>query len=143
MREFAKRFYKSRRWQAVSKSYAKSVGNLCEACESKGLIVPGEIVHHKIPLTPENINDPSIALGWGNLELLCRTCHAEQHAQERCRHRYAVDAQGNVTAREQPPLISPAGTPRETGVREFGIPLPRGKGGVKGGKEVKRTADQD
>ncbi len=33
---------------------------------------PGEIVHHKEHLTPENINTPEIALGENNLELLCR-----------------------------------------------------------------------
>lgn len=40
---------------------------------------PGEIVHHKIYLTPENIDDPNITLNEDNLELLCRDCHAMEH----------------------------------------------------------------
>ena len=58
----------------------------------KGLIVPGDEVHHKIRLTPENITDPSIALNWDNLELLCKACHQEEHQAIRWR----VDDMGRV-----------------------------------------------
>ena len=60
------------------------------------------MVHHKIYLTEQNINDPRIALDFGNLEALCRQCHEEEHAStgtgggtKRTR-RYAVDAEGRV-----------------------------------------------
>lgn len=43
------------------------------------MIVPGEEVHHKIRLTPKNVRDPSIALNWDNLELLCKDCHIKEH----------------------------------------------------------------
>lgn len=39
-------------------------------------------MHHKIHLTPENLNDPSITLNWANLELLCKPCHDAEHERE-------------------------------------------------------------
>lgn len=107
MKAFAERFYKSKRWQATAKAYAKSVGNLCEPCASQGSIVPGEIVHHIVELTPENIHDPSIALDWTNLELVCRECHAIRHPRSKRRRRYTVDAQGYVVACETAPPLFP------------------------------------
>lgn len=142
MRDFAERFYKSKRWQANRDAYARSVGGLCEACAKQGLVVPGEIVHHKTELTPENIHDPSITLDWSNLELVCRECHALRHPKSRHRRRYVVDAQGYVMACETAPPVSPKGMPWETGGREVEIPLARGKGGAKDGRKNQRTADQ-
>ena len=55
MREFAKEFYKSKAWQRCRNGYAASMGGLCEDCLARGLYQPGEIVHHMIELTPENI----------------------------------------------------------------------------------------
>lgn len=88
-------FYKTTAWQECRDSYAKSVGGLCEKCYSKGRIVPGEIVHHKIHLNASNINDPSVTLNWNNLVLLCRDCHGNEHTKHR--RRYKVDALGRVT----------------------------------------------
>lgn len=97
MREFAESFYKGRGWRNCRDGYARSVGGLCERCLKRGLYVPGEIVHHKIDLTPENISDPAIALSWDNLELLCRDCHADAHrGYER---RFTVDDMGRVAVR--------------------------------------------
>ena len=59
---------------------------------------PAEIVHHKIVLTPENINDREVALNWENLQCVCRECHAKIH--DRRRRRYRLDDMGRVTARE-------------------------------------------
>lgn len=94
MKDFAKSFYTSRAWKNCRRAYAASVGGLCEDCKANGLITPGEIVHHKIELTPENINDPAVTLSWSNLKLVCRECHAKKHgARER---RYTVDPLGRV-----------------------------------------------
>jgi len=95
MREFAERFYKSGKWQRVEKAYKKSVGGLCERCLKHDLITIGEIVHHKIHITPQNIGDPSITMSFDNLELLCRTCHGEVHRRSAPK-RYLVDADGKV-----------------------------------------------
>ena len=88
---FADAFYVSREWRTCRAGYAKKQ-IFCERCAKRGLTVPGEQVHHKIRLTPENIKDPSVALNWENLELLCERCHKEEHAKRR----YRADAWGRV-----------------------------------------------
>lgn len=93
MKEFAKAFYTSQAWKECREAYRKSVGGLCERCLKSGLYTAGEIVHHKIHITPDNINDPNVTLNWDNLELVCRDCHAEIHGDKR---RYKIDAVGNV-----------------------------------------------
>ena len=85
MKQFAHDFYKSSVWMKCAKAYRVEKNNLCERCLEKGLIVPGAEVHHKIKLTPENINDPAIALNWDNLELLCKDCHMQEHRPQRWR----------------------------------------------------------
>ena len=89
---FARAFYMSRPWVKCARAYKQSKGGLCERCWSKGLIVPGAEVHHKIRLTPENIKDPAVALNWDNLELLCKNCHLEEHH----RTRWRADELGHV-----------------------------------------------
>ena len=86
-------FYKSKTWQACRDNYLKSVGGLCEKCKAKGLIVPAEIVHHKIHLNANNITDPSITLNPDNLFAVCVKCHAELHGKPK---RYRVEADGSI-----------------------------------------------
>lgn len=67
------------------------------------MIVPAEIVHHKIPLTADNMNDLNISLSWKNLQALCRQCHAEVHDDmyaERTGRRYKIDNSGHVVIRD-------------------------------------------
>ena len=77
-RKFAEAFYKSRRWQKCREAYIayrKGIdGGLCETCHKK----LGRIVHHKIPLTPGNINDPEVSLGMANLKYDCKDCHEQE-----------------------------------------------------------------
>ena len=94
MQDFAREFYSSGAWKHTREAYAKSRKNLCEICLAKGLYKPGEIVHHKVHLTPENINDPTVTLDWNNLQLVCRDCHAEIH--DRRQRRYKIDECGRV-----------------------------------------------
>lgn len=90
----AKRFYSSKAWQDCRNAYAKSVGGLCERCMKKGMIVPGEIVHHKEYINAHNVNDPQILTDFANLELLCRQCHTDEHRH--VQHRYKIDDLGRV-----------------------------------------------
>lgn len=96
-REFAKAFYQSKEWQKCRKAYIahrKSVdGGMCETCHE----VPGYIVHHKIHLSPENINDPDISLGFGNLKYDCQACHNAEHGAADIQGlvQYSFDNQGN------------------------------------------------
>lgn len=81
-REFARKFYGSRAWEKCRASYIVSVNGLCERCLANGKYVPGDEVHHKIWLSPENINDPDITLSFENLELLCSSCHSKEHNEK-------------------------------------------------------------
>lgn len=97
MKDYAKGFYCSLAWKNTRRAYAKSKGGLCERCLAKGLYRAGVIVHHKVYLSPENINDPAVSLNWDNLELVCRDCHAQEH--DGLKRRYTVDELGRVTSR--------------------------------------------
>lgn len=102
-RSFSARFYKSRAWQDAREAYIRSVDGLCERCMRRGVYRPGVIVHHIVHLTPENINDPEVTLGFDNLEYVCRDCHAAEHPEIYGREeprdgqgRYSFDADGNL-----------------------------------------------
>lgn len=82
MKEFAKEFYKSKRWQSCRTSYIDKRllidGGICEMCGEQ----PGYIVHHKVKLTPGNINDPQISLNHDLLEFVCKNCHDKEHFED-------------------------------------------------------------
>lgn len=94
MKEYATWFYSSAEWQACRNAYRKKARGMCEVCLAKGIYKPGEIVHHKIHITPQNINDPNITLSFDNLQLVCRDCHADIHRRRNLR--YKVDAYGHI-----------------------------------------------
>ena len=81
-KEFAKSFYNSKAWKkcrAAYIAYRQQVdGGICESCHE----VPGYIVHHKIELTPENINDPDISLSFNNLKYDCHICHQKENSND-------------------------------------------------------------
>lgn len=81
-KEFAKKFYNSKAWKECRKSYiANRVsidGGLCETCKQN----LGYIVHHKITLTPKNINKPNISLNHELLQYDCKPCHDEEHFED-------------------------------------------------------------
>lgn len=105
-RDFSRAFYKSKQWEDARAAYIRSVHGLCERCFAHGKLVPGEIVHHKVHLSPENINDPAITLGFDNLEYVCRQCHADEHpeiygrGEEKAPPRYGFDEFGNLVNTE-------------------------------------------
>ena len=92
-KDYAKRFYKSKAWQKCRESYITKKHGLCERCEQ-----PGKIVHHKIYITPDNINDPDITLNHFNLELLCQDCHNREHHERNSPTRFDTkfDDEGNL-----------------------------------------------
>ena len=77
--DWAKPFYNSKKWIKCRELYKQEKNGLCERCLKRGIYNPGEEVHHKIWLTPQNINDPEITLSFNNLELLCASCHTYEH----------------------------------------------------------------
>ena len=76
-KDFAREFYNSTAWKQCREAYKKKMCYLCERCGQ-----PGVIVHHKIRVTPQTINDPAVLLNFDNLELLCRSCHQKEHEHE-------------------------------------------------------------
>lgn len=54
----------------------------------------GTIVHHKIWITPKNINDPNVTLSWDNLEVVCDEHHNTEHHGKPKRYRF--DKDGNI-----------------------------------------------
>lgn len=93
MSEFPE-FYHSVAWKKCREAYMKKVGGLCERCFKKGLIVPAEVVHHKVHLNAKTVKDPRISLSFDNLEALCWSCHEKEH--KGIERRYTVDAFGRV-----------------------------------------------
>ena len=93
MNDYSRAFYSSGAWASCRESYKRYRGGLCERCLKHGLIKAGTEVHHRIRLTAENINDPSVTLSWDNLELLCTECHHAEHSSKR----FTVDALGHVS----------------------------------------------
>jgi len=112
-KEFARAFYSSKQWQNCRNEYIKKAHYLCENCLRKGLYRPAKYVHHIEELTPFNITNPEITLGFDNLEAVCRECHDLYHdnhgrwakVNEKKREtkankqRYFVDENGKVSAR--------------------------------------------
>ena len=74
MRAFAKKFYKSAAWKSCREAYLQSVDYTCERCGEAALIV-----HHKIYIDEDTINDPTVSLNWENLEAVCLACHNAEH----------------------------------------------------------------
>lgn len=73
-REFSKKFYDSKEWKKTRQLILMRDNYLCVLCG-----MPAEEVHHKIHLTPENINNPRIAIHEDNLISLCGLCHKRIH----------------------------------------------------------------
>ena len=97
MKDFAKEFYLSKEWRKTRAYVFERDHYLCVRCGA-----PGEIVHHKIHLTPQNINNPLIALGEDNLETLCRSCHAVEHeGQSSTAPGLMFDEDGQLIKREE------------------------------------------
>lgn len=72
----------------------------------KGIVKPGIIVHHKVYLTPTNINNPDVTLNWDNLQLLCIDCHNKEHSKELpIGEGLMFDAEGNLVKIISPPVM--------------------------------------
>lgn len=100
--QFANAFYRSRTWRRCRDEFFRSRGGLCERCLARGIVNAGSKemplqVHHKQPLTKENISDPAVTLAWANLELLCKECHDAEHRPTA--PRWKVSPDGHVEAR--------------------------------------------
>ena len=96
MQDYARDFYLSKQWRDLADAYRRN-HPLCERCLANGSVEPSRLVHHKIPITPENIDDLSVTLNQDNLEAICYTCHSVEHGYTKsaCREGFAFDDEGN------------------------------------------------
>lgn len=103
---WATAFYHSPAWLKNRANYLKRpldtpLGTIppgmCERCFEMGELVPAKVVHHKVHLTPANIDDPHVALNYDNFQRLCQDCHAFVHS-DRTESRVTFDENGNIVA---------------------------------------------
>lgn len=103
-----KSFYASEKWQRFRMVIISERGLRCEYC---GEIVtrPRELtLHHKIELTPENVNDYNISLNPDNIQVVHHKCHNKIH------NRFGYQAEKNVYIIYGPPMAG-----KKTYVREY------------------------
>lgn len=72
--------------------------HMCERCYEQGRMVPAKVVHHRIILSPSNINNPEVTLNFKNLQRVCQDCHAKVHSGWE-EPRVSFDENGNVVRR--------------------------------------------
>lgn len=87
-------FYDSKQWHDCRKAYWRYKHGLCENCLKKGIYRPAKVVHHKVHVTAETVDNPQVTLSFDNLQLLCQDCHAEAHRN--LGHRFVCDDDGNI-----------------------------------------------
>lgn len=78
-------FYKSREWLRFREVFIANMTDIiyghvyCSHCH-KPILNPNDlIVHHKIELTDDNVNDYNICLNEDNAEIICFKCHNKEH----------------------------------------------------------------
>jgi 5-methylcytosine-specific restriction endonuclease McrA len=97
-------FYHSGEWRDARDLKIRMSHGQCEKCGKKGTEV-----HHIVPLTEDNVGDPNIRVGMGNLMLLCKSCHDSMRGNEshgRCK--FGIN--GDVVSIE--PRTPPGGWPK-------------------------------
>ena len=98
-KEWAKAFYASKAWQDCRRQVLRRDLYTCAYCYGRA-----QEVHHKIELTPSNINDPMIALNPDNLISLCHPCHTKiTQGYGDVADGYVFDENGNVVKAHTPP----------------------------------------
>ena len=94
-RDFARGFYDSPEWRKCRKAFIDQRisidGGLCQECKD----ALGHIVHHTIPLAPDNIGNPEITLNHDLLEFVCLICHNRIDADDED-ERYTFDETGQL-----------------------------------------------
>ena len=77
---WALKLYKSKAWRGLRRALIAERGPTCEHCGKDCTMDPSELQgDHIIELTPQNVQDASIALNPSNVRLHCRECHNEHH----------------------------------------------------------------
>lgn len=77
-----RQFYKTQAWRRTRDAYIQRRiaidGGICEVCGRE----LGKVVHHKIWLNDQNVNDIRVSLNPDNLRYECQTCHNAEENPE-------------------------------------------------------------
>ncbi len=77
---WAASFYKSEAWRSFRRALIQQRGTICPVCHKDYMADTSKLIaHHIKELTPETVNDASVALNPDNVELLCFDCHNKAH----------------------------------------------------------------
>lgn len=102
-RKELKKFYDRAAWRVARENALMRDRYLCVLCKKQGDIKPADVVHHKIHLSLDNMDNPKIAYNLDNLISLCSEHHVEVHRGEHGKGRmnleehpynYTFDANG-------------------------------------------------
>ena len=77
--QFAAAFYASKEWRDLRQLLIIQRGGKCERTGKVFVDTSKLIGHHKIALTPENINDANISLNPDNIEIISLDVHNQEH----------------------------------------------------------------
>ncbi|WP_159521723.1 HNH endonuclease signature motif containing protein [Sunxiuqinia indica] len=64
-------FYNTKAWKKI-RDKRRNENPLCQLCEEKGILRPGKVVDHIIPVDVE----PAKALDYTNTQHICTSCHS-------------------------------------------------------------------
>lgn len=79
---WAAKFYNSKAWRDLRNILIIERGPRCQMCGRDMTFNTNELIgHHKKELTPDNINDPAVALNPDNILLVCHDCHNKEHGR--------------------------------------------------------------
>lgn len=76
---YAMQFYNSKAWRDLRNCLVIDRGGKCNRCGKTFTDTSKLIGHHKIELTPENVNDANVSLNPSNIEIICDKCHNKEH----------------------------------------------------------------
>lgn len=74
-----KQFYATDEWNCFRLNLINERKNICEHCGNRIAKSRDIIGHHKVELTPENVNDHNISLNPELVEIVCFDCHNKEH----------------------------------------------------------------
>lgn len=77
--DFARKLYTSKAWIEFRFNLIIERGPKCQKCGDIIIDTSKLIGHHKIVLTPQNIDDPNVTLNKDNVDLICFDCHNKEH----------------------------------------------------------------
>lgn len=71
-------FYQTKEWKRMRKHIFNKSHGLCDSCKERGLITPGNVVDHKLPMKTHF----ELRLIESNLWVMCHKCHNKKTAIE-------------------------------------------------------------